>query len=441
MVDSNFEEEARRQFREALFTDGIRLGGIGDADDPDADKVQTGDETLPVTEDAPAPFVDADGKIKLSDIEKYLDFMVEKKVAEALRRYNIPVQPPVAETPKAEIAETKPETEAEPDDSLFARIEGAPVLVGDFTAPVAPAEPVVAPTESIIAPATPDAVAEGLFATPFGSLESIVSPFTSREPIAEATTVAPEPVAETPIVISGPIAEAPIVVPEPIAEAPIVAPATEPDASVRTQTDTRPETADEAFSREINKTFGPRSAGGSISFDSNRPQVKDITDKFAPITEEINAEQRAEQTFEEKFDQIARRADGKGDEVELDTDTILEQKIREAFEPEEEQPATAIFPQKTDAERAPAYKRERKRRYGFFGKAEKQKVEPFEPSTPDGGVATAEQQTGNDKLVFLLVAILVVGAVVTGILGNRGMLDISTYVQWIRDTFGNLFGG
>jgi hypothetical protein len=64
----------------------------------------------------------------------------------------------------------------------------------------------------------------------------------------------------------------------------------------------------------------------------------------------------------------------------------------------------------------------------------------FIPRTTDSE-ATAVEDTGDDRIIVALVAAMVVGAIAISALGNMGVLDLSEYAQWVRNTFGNIFGG
>jgi hypothetical protein len=495
MSDSDFEK-IKRQYREAIFADGIDPGAEDRAPD-----------------EAELPYVDADGKIKLSDIEKYVDLAVERKLSEILRKYNIPVasvdgEPLEIKTPAVAptlatgesahgiLESRKPHTDSAPFliDSIFEQVAGAPDFVQPLSAAMPGAaesipvpkqvEPIPAPEpEPVPAPRVEAPTAESSvdipFATPFGVLDSVAAPFEAAESVAT-----PEPVATSePAATSEPVATA-----EPIVEA-------EPAAVTKPTTAAKPDvqlkSADEDFMQEINQIFGRRATGGSIAFDTNRPQVKEITDKFKPITKEATASQPGVPAFEEKFGHIPSRTDGKGSDVELEerlsrvfksatpeetvaekpetrtpagesADTMLEDRISKVFEPtisKKNFEADASFekrinqmfgpvedksaePLPTGTAHKPRLKQakaEEKKRV-----AEKRKRRGFGATPPvviDGDSASATESAGNDKRIALLVAILVAGAITVGTLSNLGILDMGIYSEWIRSTFGNIFGG
>jgi hypothetical protein len=247
--------------------------------------------------------------------------------------------------------------------------------------------------------------------------------------------------------------------------------------------------ADEDFIRETNQIFRPRRAGGSIFFDTNRPQIKEITDKFEPIAKEAGASQQKNPAFEEKFTRITPHAEGKGTATELEeklnqvfrvfkpkggtadaqtenrsdemfkpsidkkdadsdaaqkqptapegknpgsADAELEERINKIFEPIESKPAKIqTIPEQKAV----------KQKKSDAGKSRRRGIGSLIPIFSTGENAATAQKTGSDKLVFTLVAILVAAAIITGALSTRGVVDLSAYSNWIHDVFGTVFGG
>ncbi|MDR1953040.1 MAG: hypothetical protein LBQ21_00940 [Clostridiales Family XIII bacterium] len=374
MSDNDFEK-IKRQYREAIFAADVS---------PDAENRATDEDEK--------SYVDADGKIKLSDIEEYVNSIVEKKLSALLREQNIPLGSG-ADVPLETSESKKPQ--APPAsfgiDSIFKQVAGSPAFVHPFALPAAEqinsaetvetaAEPLPAPTPRTEAPtatpfsmdsifgqaagadgfaqpftipapeatapvptteptapiATPEAAAEPLpapaprteapaakstnaapFATPFDALASVAAPFETATPAtAKESVVTPKPAAVT----------------EPVsAKEPAVTPKLAAPKESTTEAESAPnvqlKSADEDFLQETAQTFGRRAKGGSIAFDTNRPQVKEITDKFKPIEKEVTARQSNAQAFEEKFERIPTHTEGKSADIEI------EERLSRVFKP------------------------------------------------------------------------------------------------------------
>ncbi|MDR0357737.1 MAG: hypothetical protein LBH63_05170, partial [Clostridiales Family XIII bacterium] len=296
---------------------------------------------------------DADGKIKLSDIEEYLDRIVEDKVSKALRKYGIAADDPVAERVRAE--KTRENASSIPHaagssaplgiSSIFEPIDGAPEFVFSVTEPAAAIQSEIPVATKIVSPfdlsenvanpfetsgiepakaiasgsgvepvgsssSKPDAEEPKTIISPFDLSNNVANPFASSGDVGASGAEEPSEKKISPARASEPVAPiekfkdesaiAPIA-PAEISrrESEINAPrAKEPFVSspfaatdISSSLDKQLETADEDFSQEVDRVFGSRGTGGTISFDTNRPRVKEIIDKFEPLVKNVGAEQ------------------------------------------------------------------------------------------------------------------------------------------------------